>query len=277
MNEIKLNVPEKEYRESEGVSQSDAKEMLISPAHYYARITEKKEPPTDAQIIGRITHRGILEGKFNEFCVRPRDFDGRTKEGKAWLATAKEFWGKQYPDLDFSSITTEAYRNILGMIASVKRHPIAKSILEAQGNNEVSCWKEDKETGLLLKGRADRMTTDANGYTVVADLKTVQRGEGDRESFSKSIFNWGYAFQAYWYSKLLFEATFFVFIVVEKEAPWAVSCYALDNEAMAYGGRRVREVLAKIKECQDKNEWPAYGSDMQTIGLPEWVMRRENL
>lgn len=262
---IHPNVPEAEYRAAEGVSQSDAKEMLISPAHYYARVTGPRPEPTEAQKIGTLTHAAVLENKC-QWVVEPDGFGGRTKDGKAWKAQQK-----------FPVIKPELALNLKGMRDSVLRHPVAKSILEAQGQNEVSCFKKDEETGLLLKGRADRVTVDANGYTVVADLKTVQRGEGDTASFSKAIFNWGYAFQAYWYSKLLFGATFFVFIVVEKEPPYAVACYALDNEAMAFGGRRVREVLTKIKECHDKNEWPAYGSGMTTIGLPEWALRRENL
>lgn len=272
---IHLNIPESEYRKAEGVNQSTLKEMLISPAHYLAKITQPPEPPTDAQIIGTITHRAILQNKFDEFCVKPKDYDGRTKEGKAWIERAKEMWGKTYTDLEFVAISIDIYKNILGMVAACRKHPVAKSILESKGDNEVSCLKMDEQSGLLLKGRADRLTTDAKNFTVVADLKTVQHGEGNAESFAKSIFNWGYDFQAAFYLDL-FAATYFVFIVVEKEPPFAVACYNLSPEAIGRGRKHYRVCLERVQACMALNEWPAYGDKMTTINLPEWALRSDN-
>jgi len=193
-------IPEREYREAGGICQTDSKEVLISPAHYYARITGPRPEPTEAQKIGTLTHAAGLE-KTCIWAVKPDDFDGRSKAGKEWLASQ-----------NLTVVSKDIHNDILGMRNSVRSHPVASGILKAQGNNEVAAWTVDEETGLLLKGMADRVTTDNNGFTVVADLKTVKRGEADMESFSKSIFNWGYAYQAYFYSKLLFGATFFVFI-----------------------------------------------------------------
>lgn len=260
------NIPESEYRKSEGVNQSALKQMLISPAHYRASVTEPPKEPTDAQVIGTLTHRVILEGK-GDFVIEPEDVDLRTKAGKEWLS-------KQG---DVRIVKSEIAKSIAGMRESVLRHPVAKAILESKGDNEVSCWAADPATGLLLKGRADRLTTDANNYTVVADLKTVQRGEAGKESFSKAIFNWGYAFQAYFYANLLFQASYFVFIVVEKESPFACCCYSLSPEAINYGGRQVRKCLDLVRQCEQSGKWPAYNDDLSVISLPDWVMRKEEV
>lgn len=249
-------IPEADYRAAEGICQSSLKECGISMLHYLNRTVAPPEPPTDAQIIGTLTHRAVLEKDFSGYVVRPEGMKFTTKEGKEWRAANPGV----VVDYDIRLISN-----------AVWNHDEARAILSAQGSNEVSCWKEDDETGLLLKGRADRVTTDAQGYTVVADLKTCGRGEGDIESFSKSIFSWGYHHQAFFYQKLLFEASFFVYIVVEKEPPFAVACYSLDAESLELGGRDVRRWLNQVAECKTSGVWPGYAMGIRPIGVPKWV------
>jgi hypothetical protein len=184
-----------------------------------------------------------------------------TKDGKAW----KEANPGVVVDFDIRLISN-----------AVWNHDEARAILSAQGSNEVSCWKVEDDTKLLLKGRADRVTTDAAGFTVVADLKTVQRGEGDIESFAKSIFNWGYHIQAAFYQDL-FGASFFVFIVIEKEPPFAVTCYSLDAESIQLGRNKYQQWLRQIAECQASGVWPGYPQGIRSIGLTEWAKKKEAL
>jgi exodeoxyribonuclease VIII len=262
---IKLGVPAKEYHASEGVNHSNAKEMDISPRHYLQKISAPPEEPSDAQVIGTITHSAILENDFSGFVVKPRDMTFTTKEGKAW----RDAQTKQI-------ITQDVASNIAGMVTAVKNHPLASRILFSEkGNNEVSCWATHKPTGLLIKGRADRVTMDAQDRTVIVDVKTTDRGGASPAEFSRSILKWSYASQASFYCDL-FGSTYFVFCVVEKEPPFAVNCFSLAPEAIQYGRNKYEKWLAKIKECAESGKWPAYSDDLQTISIPEWALKKAN-
>jgi len=160
------------------------------------------------------------------------------------------------------------------MIASVKNHAMASRILFGEGNNEVSGWANHKDTGLLIKGRADRLAMDAKQNTVCVDLKTTDRGGASEAEFSKSIFSWGYDVQCAFYMDL-FQCSYFVFVCVEKLPPYAVNCFSMDLESVAIGRRKYESYLAKIKHCDETNSWPCYGDDLKTINLPAWAMKKE--
>jgi hypothetical protein len=86
--------------------------------------------------------------------------------------------------------------------------------------------------GMLLKGRVDIVAIDQHGATTIADVKTTE--DASIEAFSKTIAQYGYAQQAAYYMDLL-GASHFVFIAVEKTAPYAVGVYCLDAASIAVG------------------------------------------
>ena len=79
-----LKMSNKEYRKSEGVSSTDLKKMVKSPAHYKYWKEHSEELDTNSFLIGRAVHKYVLEKDdfFNEFAVAPL-VDRRTKDGKA--------------------------------------------------------------------------------------------------------------------------------------------------------------------------------------------------
>ena len=84
-----------DYRSAAGISQSELKEVLKSPAHWLARYGPDAEPtfPTTAMIIGTATHAHLLEPDAfdSQFCDRgekPRDLT--VAELKAQLEEAQK-------------------------------------------------------------------------------------------------------------------------------------------------------------------------------------------
>jgi hypothetical protein len=63
----------------------------------------------------------------------------------------------------------------------------------------------------------------------------------------------------------------FVFVAIEKTAPYLVSCLTLDDDAIRRGRASIREDLRTMRECLECNEWPGYPETIQTIGLPAWA------
>lgn len=263
---IHFNIPMAEYRAAEGVSISALKEMGISPRHYLSAISEPPKPPTDAQKIGTVVHSVVLEEDHSHYVIRPHGLKFTTKEGKEWRDSQTK------PILD-----REDADNLHGMVTALKNHPMASRIIYGPGGrNEVCAWKVHERTGLLLKGRADRVTQDGQQKTVVVDLKTAQRGDASPQAFSREINNWKYHLQSQFYTQL-FEASFFVFVAVEKAPPYAVACYCIDQESLQKAHEEIERHLARVKECQEKGVWPAYSDDLMTIGIPEYAKRKADL
>ena len=117
---------------------------------------------------------------------------------------------------------------------------------------------------------------DAKEAMTIVDVKTCGRGEASREQFSRDLSKWKYHSQADWYLNL-FGATYFVFVVVEKEAPFAVACYNLGTPSLQLGRELNERRLAKIKECAESGKWPAYSEELNQIDIPEYQLRKGNV
>jgi exodeoxyribonuclease VIII len=250
-------LPETEYRQAPGVNISNLKAMSKSPAHYLAGVMEKREP-TPAMVFGTLLHLAALEPDklAGAYVTRPEGMMFTTKEGKAWRDSQKA------PILTADEATAlEACRK------SVLAHPAAQAVLAA-ADKEVSVFANHAETGLLRKGRIDAIATSEQGETWIADIKTTD--DASEAGFCWSIANYGYDQQAAFYLDLI-GASHFLFIAVEKTAPYAVAVYELDAESIAKGREKYQENLHKLKRCMDSGEFPAYSQEIQTIGLPKWA------
>jgi exodeoxyribonuclease VIII len=152
----------------------------------------------------------------------------------------------------------------LSMAASVRVHPAAAALL-AHGKAEQSFWWDDAATGLRCKCRPDWY----DGTTVV-DLKTTT--DASPAGFARSVATFRYHVQASHYLAGLHGAERFVFIAVEKTAPYAVAVYELDAAAMAAGDELRQRDMRVIADCQAISEWPGYGNTIQPLSLPSWAL-----
>jgi hypothetical protein len=116
------------------------------------------------------------------------------------------------------------------------------------------------------------------------DLKTC--ADASLEGFQKSLNDWRYYAQAPLYMEGVSEAIAqsgsarprpraFLFVAVEKTAPYAVAVYMPDAETMAIGEREVREDLDSYATCRALDSWPGYSTKIEPIGLPGWRIRQE--
>lgn len=276
---VHFDYPESDYRAAPGICQSDIKECELSLLHYHTKMCGPRSESTDDQVIGTLTHALVLCGR-EDFVVIPDD--APKKPTKAQINAKKPSedaikaiaWWKAFSDDNTGKehLTKAEAENIRNMRDAVLADPVAASILSRKGNNEVACWKVCPRTGLLLRGRADRLCVDDNNFTTIPDLKTVAYGGGGRKKFSKQIRDWGYHVQGAFYLDL-FEATYFVFIVVEKEPPYAVSVYPLGQRSLLAGRRKYHSYLDAIKQAQETGIWPGYPQSMEPIDLPEWELK----
>lgn len=267
---LHLNITYDEYARWAAINHSTLRHFARSPLHArYAML--HPDDPTEAQAFGSALHKAILEPDIfpATYCAAPR-IDKRTTAGKAeWAAF-------QQANASKGILTEDEYAQCLAMRDAVWSHPAAAEILRSPGVHEVSAVWQDKDTQAMCKGRLDRY-----GYwqrwPTIADVKTAR--DAGRRPFSRAIETYGYAEQAAMYldgAQALAPVEVdrrFVFIVAEKEPPYAVAVYELDVDAIEAGRKRYRAHLQQYAECMATSSWGGYGNGVELISLPAWALR----
>ena len=247
-----------DYHADPAISASHLKEAMRSPYHYWARFLDanrKPVEPTAAMRLGSLVHTAVLEPDelLQRYGVAG---DRRTKAGKEQA--------ERMAAEGIEAVSESDMALALGMAASVRKHPAAAALL-ANGKAEQSFWWDDLSSGLRCKCRPDWYHN-----TTVVDLKTCQ--DASPGAFASSVAKFGYHIQAAHYLAGLHGAERFVFVAVEKDAPYACAVYELDSEAMAVGRDLRDNALDVIATCKAAELWPGYGdTTVQTLSLPNWA------
>lgn len=274
------NMPERLYHaDRSAVSQSALKELIQkSPLHFHYKwsLRDGDDPPSDAQRIGTLLHLALLEPeKYAARVVVSKKFDRRTKEGKAG---AKAFEASLPPDAIVADESEK--KQIEAMAMSVMSDPMAGPILRsATMRKELTGYFTCPITGVRCRIRLDGY--DASGDRIIIDLKTIEDASDD--SISKSIWNWRYDVQAATYLEgaMIIDkipinepVPLYVWIFVEKSAPYACVVRFPDDEMLERGGADRVAAMRRLKECIVANKWPGY-APAKSIGLPAWTKRRQ--
>lgn len=267
-----VSMPDDDYHAHPAVGHSGLVRIMRSPAHFKEYLTNPPEP-TPAMAFGTAFHTAMLEpDRFGEaFVVAPK-FDRRTKEGKA----AAEAWEAE--NAGKTALTADQMAAIEQMVANVKAHAGAARLL-ANGMAEMSGFWRDPETGIECKCRPDWLVMNGDQIVGIMDIKTSC--DASANGFSRSIATLGYDIQAAFYQdgvKALTGRTVpFYFVVVEKDAPYAVAAYMASDEVIEIGREKYRAALQLLKWCRENDCWPGYqpNGEIETIDLPRWAAKFE--
>ena len=262
MNGIKIS--NKEYREREGISSTELKKIMITPAHYRHWKDNPEETDTTSLLFGRAAHKYILETYdfYNEFAVAP-NFDRRTREGKAQYSLfCDQSEGKDI-------ITQEQFEQIDAMRTMAYSTPFVSKLLS--GEKELSFFGVDEETGLKIKARPDCIT-DFNGEHILIDFKTCTNAENTK--FYRDSIKFAYDLQLAMYRAILKQNTGHnykvVIIATEKTAPYVTNVFQLSEEYLKGGEELYKEMLRVYKECSDSGNWYGYMKDgISILGQPD--------
>ena len=223
-------------------------------------LTHELVKQTKAMADGTAVHAFFLErDKFNtDFVIKPADMRLNTKAGKEW---ALEHQSKIIID-------SELGNNLYEMEKSFMDSP-AKLIYDIKGQTELSYFWDDLGT-IKGKCRPDWISDDGS---IVVDVKTTT--DASPRGFQKSISTWGYHLQLGWYlrglRKLGVPAEQFIFIAIEKTAPFCVGVYRADQEMINYAMKELDQLMPEIQTAMVSNEFPDYTPEITSIGLPPWM------
>lgn len=275
----KILEPAKDYHSKPIKGSSFYKKIHIKSLLH--AMTEELDDEKEAFILGSALHCAILEPeRFNsEFMCEPskEDFPGALvtaddvkaalvsvlgdkapKSGtKAKLISAllevkpdAVIWDNIMRDFELLSegksiLTPKMMKSVLGMKESILSHPMAMEMLTG-GEAEYSYYATDPETGIEMKCRPDYH----NGGALI-DIKTTR--DASYESFAREIGTRAYHVQAAHYVdtyNLSQGAKYkdFFFIAVEKEFPFAVAVYRLDESQVDEGRKGLKKAMHKYAE-----------------------------
>lgn len=253
-------IPNEEYHSEyrSYLSSSDLRRLLRSPAHYRA----PQPPPSPAMEFGTLAHEAILEpDNWTALCRPASKVDGRTTEGKA----VKAWQQQQTEKFGYRFIAEDLFNQVEQLAASVQAS-VGQSGLLAGGLAEHSGFTELESANIRI--RPDYLKDD-----VIVDLKTCQ--DARPEAFTRSVFTYGYDVQAALYldaAKAIDGKTRkFVWIAIEKEAPFGVCIYEASAEVLERGRRLYKQAIATYLECSAFDVWPSYTTQTQIITLPRYL------
>lgn len=252
------DIPNADYHAAPGLSSSGLSRIDKSPAHFQEY--KKSGIETTAEMnMGSAIHALVLEGGKGVLKA-----PGSTRSTNLYKDFAKENPGSVL-------LLEDEYERASRATESVLKHPMAKALL-SKGKAEQSAFWIDPETKVLCKCRPDFLRDD--GVTI--DLKTTK--DGSASEFQYNIGKRKYHWQSAWYLDGLSHVlgkklTDFVHIVVETNAPFAVSVYALDDMALNKAREDIRRILSIYAECLHTGTWSGYPADIQNMSLSAWELQ----
>lgn len=236
---------------------------------------EKDHPsePSKEMVFGQAFHLACFEpAEFAKNVVQEPEYNARTNDGKAIRDKfAAENKGKLI-------LTSDEMADLRGMQESIMAHKAARFLIDMSGDRECTVVWTDPETGVLCKGRLDKLTTNA---VTIIDPKTTQCAA--KGAFERSIITYGYHIRGAWYQDGVCaalgcdEPPNMGFVAIEKAPPYAVAAYELDAPALALGRLKYREAIREYAHCLKTGRWPGYSDKVEPISVPAWALRAENI
>lgn len=263
-------VPFADYQQWEAVNQSALQPMKRSPLHCRWEI-DHPSAPSDAMVLGSALHAAAFDpGEFARQFVKAPKFDRRTKSGKEDAAAFDA------ANTGRVALDPDDWVACNAMADSIRNCDTARQFVEAAGNCEVSMLWRDKPTGLLAKGRADRLVTLA-GSPWIVEVKTTRNASV--WAFGKAIADYGYHAQAAHYidgyETITGQTPGHAFIAVENEPPHACAVYLLGDSSLQTGRALIRRWLDRFAECSKSGRWPGYPDRADVIEIPHYAMEIE--
>jgi exodeoxyribonuclease VIII len=254
------------------ISKSRLAKMSVCP-QYFKWCEDNPQEPSEDLIVGSAFHKLVLEPDSfgTEFVVMP-NIDSRTKQGKElyeqFIITS------QGRDI----LTQEQYEMICAMKDSVLSNKYAVALLK--GNHEHSFYTQDELTKEVIKVRPD-CYRNVQDRIVITDLKSCR--SAITEDFMRDVVKYSYDLQAYMYTLAVSnvmnipqENVDFVFIAVEKKAPYMINMLQADQFVLERGEALFREYIGKYHECKESGNWyglnGAYGI-INNLSLPNYLLK----
>ena len=264
-------MPEDVYHARTELSSTGARRLLESPARFRWD-ADHPQKHSDAFDVGTAVHSMVL-GTGAQAVKYPGEH--LTPRGAVSTKTETQVWAEEQRRQGMVPLHPTQYKHVTGMAESLLAHPTARAFLEAAPSREVT-FVSDID-GVPVRCRFDALTDQTPyGRVVGVDLKTTAK-TADEKGFTRSVVDYGYHVQAGHYDDT-YEASVgqplddFVFLVVEKSAPYLVGVHRLVEQWMSMGKTAAAEARKRFAHGTATGEWPGYPTDVHQIAPPLYAV-----
>lgn len=264
------DMPATEYHAHPALGSTSIK-TLGDPELSMADVKHKLETTEHKKVYdeGTLGHALILEGTLDHL-VQLIDHDTyHSKAAKEAKARAQNDGLIPVKRAEWETMIDPLYE----MQKSVMAHPIAGPLLTGHEPEVSVFWERD---GVPLKARLDAYRPDRG---IIADLKLVRSSAPN--DFRKQISDLGYYIQTEDYLDGVQAATGFrpdwLFIAVQKTAPYTVSVHRLDPSTEHDARMRIQFALDRYRKAMETGEWPGYTAIYEQSLTPWESIKNETL
>ena len=249
-----------EYHLDPSLSASGAKKIAMESL---ADFKYGEYQPSAAFDVGSATHTLILEPhRSNTVWCGPE-----TRRGKAWTDA------KDDADAAGAILLTESdYALAKNMADAVRANAAAAALLSGDLVCEASVFAIDANTNVNMRCRPDAWRKD---IAALIDVKTTV--DSSPAGFAKQAANFGYHIQDQFYRRCMafdgHEIDRFIFIAVQKKAPFKVGVYELDLLSLEEGHHAVEYALAAYATAQHTGVWGYDYGELQTLQIPPYAFK----
>jgi hypothetical protein len=194
------------------------------------------------------------------FAVRPDGLDGRTKEGKAWLADQRAAGTETLTQDDHGRLMLmrERMPQVFADMLTGMASGISQAIVRVPGPG---AWFHQCKVDVFYPKQ-----------DLMLDVKTTS---DSLDRFANSSTKFGYHIQAGWYRAAWFDLTGrlpdFQFLVTETQSPFRTRLFTPDEQFYACGDRIAEELRQGITRCYETGDWSDCAPMDQTLSLPAWA------
>jgi len=189
-------------------------------------------------------------------------WQGKDRKAKGYADFEKENAGTLI-------LTKSEERKAAAMAAAIRANPIASRLLFNGAALE-------QRIDWTWQGRAFRSTPDVAGRTFIVDLKCLRSADPDKVKWQSRDMH--YNAQAALYRRALhgtphpsgldYDIKDCYLLVVENKAPYPVTMLRFTDAALEAGDRSCVEWMERLRECEERNEWPGYTGDVVDLDVP---------
>lgn len=247
--------------EGGSLSQSEARTLLRCPARYRWQRDHGRAPKREWDI-GHAAHLIVLGA--GPVLVRIDAQEWRSDKVKAEVADARAEAKVPLRPSDWDMVHA--------MADALRRDRLAAAMLRPDSGlaERTLVWR-DEATGVMCRAMLDWLRTGGD----VVDYKTTT--DASPSALRRAVANLGYHIQRAHYTDGvralgLADAPRFVFIAQEKEPPYLVTCFQLDEEYAALGAASIARAREIFRDCTNARIWPGYVTDdFAILSPPRWL------
>ena len=172
-------------------------------------------------------------------------------------------------------VTAEQAARTTEAIQAIYAHPSVKLIREHGGTEVSLIWERD---GIACKARLDKLILDAKCPDTIIDLKKCQAYAISQRQLEKSIVDYYWDLQSWWYRDGVYRVTGkrcdFLWLFVEDGPPHDVCVMRASKRWLEVGRCRAARAFRQYKWCVGTDTWPGVAEDILPSDPPKWLCKR---